>query len=115
MKIKFGLFSRGQKCEMCKQTFCARCHTKVQNCHNCHMFLAVMGNRLDLLFADANPGGAFQCHSRFCLEPHGPDGISVEKNRARPSSLLERLEPEFGRFELEFELKGEENVAARRF
>ena len=76
---------------------------------------AVMDNRLDLLFADANPSGAFQCHSRFCLEPYGPDGISVEKNRARSSYLLERLEPEFGRFELEFELKGEENVAARRF
>ncbi len=29
MKTKFGLFSRGQKCEMCKQLVCHRCHTKV--------------------------------------------------------------------------------------
>jgi len=29
MKTRFGLFSRGQKCEMCKQTVCAKCHTKM--------------------------------------------------------------------------------------
>ncbi len=29
MRTKFGLFSRGQKCDMCKQTVCARCFTKV--------------------------------------------------------------------------------------
>jgi len=29
MKTRFGIFSRGQKCEMCKQTVCARCHTKM--------------------------------------------------------------------------------------
>ena len=29
MKTKFGLFYRGQCCEMCKQTFCTKCHTKV--------------------------------------------------------------------------------------
>ena len=29
MKTKFGIFSRGQKCEMCKQLFCNRCHTRV--------------------------------------------------------------------------------------
>ena len=31
MKTKFGLFYRGHSCEMCKQTFCTRCHTKVSN------------------------------------------------------------------------------------
>ncbi len=31
MKTKFGLFSRGQKCEMCKQIVCHRCYTKVKN------------------------------------------------------------------------------------
>ncbi len=30
MKAKFGLFFRGQKCEMCKQMFCHRCHTKMR-------------------------------------------------------------------------------------
>jgi len=29
MKTRFGLFSRGQRCEMCKQVVCARCHTKM--------------------------------------------------------------------------------------
>jgi hypothetical protein len=29
MKTRFGLFSRGQKCEMCKQTVCAKCHSEV--------------------------------------------------------------------------------------
>ena len=29
MRTKFGLFSRGQKCDMCKQIVCARCFTKV--------------------------------------------------------------------------------------
>jgi len=29
MKTRFGIFSRGQKCDMCKQTVCARCHTKM--------------------------------------------------------------------------------------
>lgn len=29
MKTRFGLFSRGQKCEMCKQMVCNRCHTKM--------------------------------------------------------------------------------------
>ncbi len=31
MKTKFGLFSRGQKCEMCKQIVCHRCYTKVRS------------------------------------------------------------------------------------
>lgn len=30
MKAKFGLFFRGHKCEMCKQMFCHRCHTKMR-------------------------------------------------------------------------------------
>merc|ERR1712045_71576 len=30
LKTKFGIFSRGQKCEMCKQLFCNRCHTKMR-------------------------------------------------------------------------------------
>lgn len=30
MKAKFGLFFRGYKCEMCKQMFCHRCHTKMR-------------------------------------------------------------------------------------
>jgi len=30
MKTKFGLFYRGQCCEMCKQTFCTKCHTKMR-------------------------------------------------------------------------------------
>jgi len=29
MKTRFGIFSRGQKCEMCKQIVCNRCHTKM--------------------------------------------------------------------------------------
>jgi len=29
MKTRFGIFSRGQKCEMCKQIVCAKCHTKM--------------------------------------------------------------------------------------
>eukprot|EP00088_Acartia_fossae_P066572 TRINITY_DN8263_c0_g1_i1.p1 TRINITY_DN8263_c0_g1~~TRINITY_DN8263_c0_g1_i1.p1 ORF type:complete len:538 (-),score=107.24 TRINITY_DN8263_c0_g1_i1:396-2009(-) len=29
MKTRFGIFCRGQKCEMCKQTVCAKCHTKM--------------------------------------------------------------------------------------
>ncbi len=29
MRTKFGIFSRGQKCDMCKQIVCARCFTKV--------------------------------------------------------------------------------------
>ena len=30
MKTKFGLFYRGQKCEMCKQSFCNKCFTKMR-------------------------------------------------------------------------------------
>ena len=30
MKTKFGLFYRGHRCEMCKQLFCTRCHTKMR-------------------------------------------------------------------------------------
>ena len=30
MKTKFGLFYRGQKCEMCKQCFCNKCYTKMR-------------------------------------------------------------------------------------
>ena len=30
MKTKFGLFYRGVKCEICKQTFCNKCHTKMR-------------------------------------------------------------------------------------
>lgn len=30
LKTKFGIFSRGQKCEICKQLFCNRCHTKMR-------------------------------------------------------------------------------------
>jgi len=29
MKTRFGLFSRGQKCDMCKQIVCSKCHTKM--------------------------------------------------------------------------------------
>jgi spire-like protein len=29
MKTRFGIFNRGQKCEMCKQIVCSKCHTKM--------------------------------------------------------------------------------------
>ena len=35
MTAKFGIFSRGQKCQMCKQMVCGRCCSKVRDivCH----------------------------------------------------------------------------------
>ena len=30
MKTRFGLFSRGTQCEMCKQVVCSKCFNKVQ-------------------------------------------------------------------------------------
>jgi len=30
MKTKFGIFIRGQKCDMCKQMICTKCHTKMR-------------------------------------------------------------------------------------
>ena len=37
-KTRFGIFSRGSKCEMCKQAVCGKCQSKVisQRNSNCN-------------------------------------------------------------------------------
>ena len=68
MKTRFGLFSRGCKCEMCKQTVCYRCHSKM---------------RIPLEHFSNTPV--------FALSPTGSNGIAEEgeeEKENQPKSLL---------------------------
>ena len=84
MKTKFGLFYRGQKCEMCKQSFCNKCFTKMR--------IPVEHFSTIPVFA-LSPLTPIESQSKRIeldqsLNPlHNPGGLNVSRKVSMPSGL----------------------------